>query len=207
MKPAGRVARADRRWLALALTVAIVAAGGAAIHGWGTTGARAPFAARPDPRTDAPGHAKSARREEVRLRFDQAVLMLHAGQHEHSVTALHRVLELAPQLPEAHVNMGFALMGLRRVAAARDFFDSAIALDPLQSNAYYGLAMALEELGDRAAAIGAMRSYLHLAKEQDERHLRKARAALWEWQARSRQSAPAKSERARSTDSTRPTVR
>lgn len=184
-------ARADRRGLAIALTVALIAAGGAALHvrepGKGSAQAAAE---RPDPRTDAQGHALAARRDEVRARFEQAVLMLHARQYEHALTALHRVLELAPRMPEAHVNAGYALLGLKRTAAARDFFGSALALDPLQANAYFGLATALDELGDRAGAIGAMRSYLHLAKDADPRHLSKARAALWEWEAAA-QAAPA----------------
>lgn len=173
-------ARRDRRALAVVLTVAFVAAGGAAIH-FLPSGPPA-AAVRPDPRSDARGHAEAARRDEVKLRFEQAVLMLHAREYEHALTALHRVLELAPRMPEAHANAGYALLGLKRTAAARDFFESAIALNAMQANAYYGLAAALDELGDRAGAIGAMRSYLHLAKDEDPRHLAKARAALWEWE-------------------------
>lgn len=187
MENTRRLRRPDARRLAFVLTVVLVAAGGAAIHGWSS----APASARIDPHADPQQHAQVARSDEVRARFDSAVLMLHAGQHEHAVTALHRVLELAPQLPEAHVNMGFALLGLHRAAAARDFFTSAMALDAMQANAYYGLAMASDELGDRPAAIGAMRSYLHLAKAQDERHLRKARAALWEWETARQAPSPA----------------
>lgn len=174
-------ARKDRRTLAVVLTVALVAAGGAAVHSWPSGPPTA--AARPDPRSDAQGHAEAARRDEVKLRFEQAVLMLHAREYEHALTALHRVLELAPRMPEAHANAGYALLGLKRTAAARDFFESAIALNAMQANAYYGLAAALDELGDRAGAIGAMRSFLHLAKDEDPRHLAKARAALWEWEA------------------------
>ncbi|GIL07020.1 MAG: hypothetical protein BroJett031_35400 [Betaproteobacteria bacterium] len=174
-------ARKDRRALAVALTVALVAAGGAAVHLWPS--APPAVTARPDPRSDAKGHAEAARRDEVKLRFEQAVLMLHAREYEHALTALHRVLELAPRMSEAHANAGYALLGLKRTAAARDFFEGAIALNPMQANAYYGLAAALDELGDRAGAIGAMRSFLHLAKDEDPRHLAKARAALWEWEA------------------------
>ena len=181
--------RTDRRWAALAITVVLVVAGGAAIHGGSPVPDRRADAL-PDARTGAPGHVRAAQRAEVQSRFDQAVLMLHAGQHEHALTALHRVLELAPQMPEAHANMGFALMGLQRAAAARDFFASAIALNAMQANAYYGLAMASDALGDRPAAVGAMRSYLHLARNEDERHLRKARAALWEWESTSGSSKP-----------------
>jgi hypothetical protein len=60
-----------------------------------------------------------------------------------------------------------------------------MALRPEQANAYYGLAVALEALGDRPGALGAMRSFVHLAKEGDP-WVPKARAALWEWQAAGR---------------------
>lgn len=164
--------RLDRRRLAAALTLGAIALGGGILHGLGTDGAT----------SAAPPGATSAHAREVRLRFEQAVVMLHAKQFDHAATALHRVLELAPEMPEAHVNMGFAMLGSGRAAVARDFFAAAMDLNPGQANAYYGSAMALEELGDLPAAIGAMRSYLHLARAEDERHLSKARAALWEWE-------------------------
>jgi predicted Zn-dependent protease len=120
--------------------------------------------------------------DEARRRFDQAVVMLHSKQYDHAVTALHRVLVLAPQMPEAHVNMGFAMLGLKRIKEARDFFDGATALRPEQANAYYGLALAHEAAGDLASATGAMRTYLHLARDERSEHLARARAALWEWE-------------------------
>lgn len=107
--------------------------------------------------------------------------MLHARQWDHAVTALHRLLELAPNMPEAHANMGFAMAGLENWTVARDFFEGSLALDPRQANAYYGLAMAMDALGDRAAARGAMRTYIHLSPAGD-RFVAKARAALWEWE-------------------------
>lgn len=126
-------------------------------------------------------HARSMRDKEIAERFAQATAMLHARQYDYALTALHRLLQLAPKLPEAHVNIGFALLGQQEFGAARDFFRSAIELRPGQANAYYGLAMALEHLCDLRGAIGAMRTYVHLSKS-DERFLRKARAALWEWE-------------------------
>ena len=119
---------------------------------------------------------------EVARRFEQGVAMLQARQYEHAATALHRVLALAPQMPEAHVNMGFALLGLGRNAQARQFFEGAIDLRPDQANAYYGLALTWEADGDIAMATGAMRSYLHLARNERPEHLSRARAALWEWE-------------------------
>jgi tetratricopeptide (TPR) repeat protein len=126
-------------------------------------------------------HAREARLAEIDARFRQGVAMLRAGKNEHAAVAFHRVLELSPRLPEAHVNLGFALLGMERHRAAHDFFLSAIELKPEQANAYYGLALALEKLGDLPGALGAMRTYVHRAPA-DSAHLRKARAAIWEWE-------------------------
>jgi tetratricopeptide (TPR) repeat protein len=127
-------------------------------------------------------HQRQMQQRELQDRFQQAVVMLHAKQYEHAVTALHRVLELAPRLPEAHVNMGYALIGLQKHDAARGFFEAAIALNPRQANAYYGLAMADEARGDYDAALGGMRTYLHLSQADDEAHRTRARSAIWEWE-------------------------
>ncbi len=137
-----------------------------------------------DPNADPRAHARQARQEQLELRFEQAVVMLHAKQYEHAITALHRVIELSPRMPEAHVNMGYALLGLENHAAARDFFNTAIELQPFQANAYWGLAVSSEALGDLEVALGAMRAYLHLTppSPESEEYLRKARAALWEWE-------------------------
>ena len=126
-------------------------------------------------------HQQQMQEAELKQRFGQAVVMLHAKQYEHAVTALHRVLELAPRLPEAHVNMGYALLGLQQPEAARGFFEAAVALNPRQANAYYGLALAAEAQQDHGMALGAMRTSLHFAREDDPYRAR-ARSALWEWE-------------------------
>lgn len=161
----------DARVPAAILTVALVFLGGFMVAAMPR---EAPVAAAPIPGPRA--HA-----EDVELRFRQGVVMLHARDYEHAIAAFHQVLKYAPDLPEAHVNMGYALVGLGHHRQARDFFESATVLRPAQANAYYGLAMALEGLGDTRGAIGSMRTYLHLA-DAGERHRRKAEAALWEWE-------------------------
>jgi len=132
---------------------------------------------------DRGAHVRQQRSAEIDARFQQAVIMLHARQYAHAATALHRVLELAPEMPEAHVNLGFAMLGLERYAEARDFFDGAMALRPRQTNAYWGLAVALEALGDLEGALGAMRSFVHLSPPEAA-FVRKAQAAIWEWETR-----------------------
>lgn len=176
--------RADRRPLALALTVAMIVALGTAVHLLPAPGGGSSLAQNlpPDPRTDPKGHERQARSSEIALRFQQGVAMLHARQYEHAATAFHRVLALEPTLPEAHVNMGFAMLGLERNRVALDFFESAAELRPMQANAYYGMAVAMDALGDTPGALGAMQSYLHLTQANDP-YRRKAEAAVWEWQA------------------------
>jgi len=122
--------------------------------------------------------------------FKQGVMMLHAERYDYAVVALHRVLQLAPRMPEAHANMGFALLGQGNHQAAQDFFESALAIRPAQVNAYYGLAMTLEHACDLPGAIGAMRTYLHLVQDSDP-FKRKARSALWEWEATVREASDA----------------
>ena len=133
---------------------------------------------------DIASHARTSRRAEVDARFRQGVVMLHARRYDHAIAALHRVIELEPRMPEAHVNLGYAVLGNGDPRAARDFFAGAIALRASQANAWYGLAIASDALADRAQAIGAMRTYLHLT-DQDDPYRRRAMAALWEWQAAS----------------------
>ena len=133
-----------------------------------------------DAEADPAGHAAQYRQLELDERFQQAVAMLHAKQYDYAITALHRVIELNPDMPEAYVNMGFALIGLERYAAARDFFSAALEINTYQANAYWGLGVAAEQLGDLEAALGAMRTYLHLSPPNDP-YVRKARSALWEW--------------------------
>lgn len=173
------VRAADRRGVALAATVASIALLGGLVAWSGN-------ASRHEGATALPG-LSTAQAAEVRRRFDQGVVMLHARRYEYAIAAFGRVLELAPQMPEAHVNLGYALLGSGQPRTAADFFSAAIALRQGQLNAYYGLAVALDEAGDRAAALGAMRTFTHLARADDP-FRRKAEAALWEWEAASSRS-------------------
>ncbi|MDH5784223.1 MAG: tetratricopeptide repeat protein [Chromatiales bacterium] len=181
--------RRDRRLLALALTVGAVGIIGGVVTLLPAVQPQQVSRQLAQPLVIADGgsapqqHAHDARGAEVEMRFQQAIAMLHAREYDYAVKALHRVLELSPRLVEAHVNMGYALIGLGEYKAAHDFFSSAIALRPEQVNAYYGLAVALEGVGDLGGALGAMRTFIHLSP-QDDPFIPRARAALWEWQDR-----------------------
>jgi tetratricopeptide (TPR) repeat protein len=162
--------RLDRRNAGFLLTCALVLAGGLGI---------AALSPVHEPDAELVEAASDTQRH-----FDAAVLLLHARRFDDARVVLLRVIALEPSLPEAHANLGFALLGLAQPQAARVAFERAIALRPGQANAYYGLALAQESLGDLELALGAMRSYLHLGRVESEDHQRRARAALWEWEAK-----------------------
>lgn len=178
--------RRNVRRSTIALTVALTVTLGSLLAFFsGDDGGKVVTKAAPvavDPRVDAAGHVAQKRKEELDRRFALGVALLNSRQYEAAASELHRVLELAPKMPEAHVNMGYAMIGVQRYPMARDFFSSAIELNTLQLNAYYGLAVALEGMKDMPGALGAMRSYVHLSKPDDP-YLPKANAAIWEWEA------------------------
>ena len=115
--------------------------------------------------------------------YTTAVRHMQLAEHEQALSIWHQLLLTNPEIPEVKVNMGFSLFELGKFVPARDSFIAAMEQNAYQANAYYGLAISSEKLGDLQGAIGAMRSFLHLADDNtDERFLRRARAALWEWE-------------------------
>jgi Tfp pilus assembly protein PilF len=86
----------------------------------------------------------SDKERRVDERFQQAIGLLHAKQYDYAITALDSVLDMAPGMPEAYVNMGYAFIGLEEFGPARGAFEKAIDLKVDQVNAYYGLAIAFE---------------------------------------------------------------
>jgi len=118
------------------------------------------------------------------------------GDAHAAARAFEKALAIRPHAVQARVNLGFAYVEMGRPAEARHLFSRAIEIAPMTANAYYGLGEALEAEGDIPGAIGAMRSFLHLSEGSDH-FRRRARAALWEWEAlRESRPAPALEKRA-----------
>ena len=123
--------------------------------------------------------------DDVEQLFELAVERMQQRDYQAALQLWHRILVREPEIPQVKVNMGFTLFELGQFDAAGDFFASAVEQNPFQANAYYGLALVSEQAGDLESALGAMRSYIHLAgADEDERFLRRARSALWEWEER-----------------------
>lgn len=124
--------------------------------------------------------AEDGNSDEIKQRFNQAVEKLRNRHYREAIEKFREVLIHTPSMPEAYLNMGFAHVELKHYKLAVESFQTAIDLRPSQVNAYWGLAVSLEGICDIAGAIGAMRTYVHLA-DPEEPYLKKANAALWEW--------------------------
>ena len=120
-------------------------------------------------------------KQAVDQHFEKALAFMSNGQYQQAVDEWNQLLLINTSIPEAFVNLGFSLYELKKYRVASESFNQATDINPYQVNAYYGLAICYEKLGDIPAATGAMRSYIHLAKKDDP-FIRKARSALWEWE-------------------------
>jgi len=177
--------RTDKRRAVIPLAIAMTALGGALLSAWMSREAPE-YAVGETAAAEVPHEfLEDERARRVHQGFQQGVAMLQAGEYEYAVAALHEVLAIQPALPEAHLNMGFALLGAGEPGAAADFFNTATDLRPSLHNAYYGLALAERENGNDKAALAAMQAYTHLAAE-NERHLEPAKEFIWELQAKTR---------------------
>ena len=126
---------------------------------------------------------ESSKYNELDQIFTTAVEHMQQGEYELAVNRWHQFMLIDPAIPEVKVNMGFSLFELGQFETARNFFISAMQQNDFQANAYYGLAITSEKMGDLEGAMGAMKSYIHLAQnEEDQPFIRKARSALWEWE-------------------------
>lgn len=178
--------RRDVRLRALLITVALVVVGGLMIT---YLPAGLHFSPAADTSEGSQAHMRDKIDEEVKQKFEQGVDLLAAKNYGQAMEAFHRVLVLSPEMPEAHVNAGYAMIGMKRYDMARTFFEGALALRKEQINAYFGLAEALEGLGDIPGALGAMRTYLHLAPPDDP-YRPNAEAAIRQWTSQANVKSP-----------------
>jgi tetratricopeptide (TPR) repeat protein len=163
------------RYLKVSLLLIVAIAGlGWLLNGWMT---------KPQSATTPLNSIEPLRHNDLDQLFTKAVRHMQLGEYELAVNLWHQITLINPAIPEVKVNMGFSLFELGQFETARDFFISAMQQNDFQANAYYGLAITSEKMGDLEGALGAMKSYIHLAQnEEDQPFIRKARSALWEWE-------------------------
>lgn len=123
---------------------------------------------------------------EFKQRSAEADAAIKAGQYLKALAAAQRMRELKPDHPASYVKAGFAFNGMGRFKDAFGPLAHAIDLDPMQADAYFGMAVVQEGLGNLEGAIGGMRTFLHVTPDPDPARLQvaQARAAIWEWESR-----------------------
>jgi tetratricopeptide (TPR) repeat protein/GR25 family glycosyltransferase involved in LPS biosynthesis len=92
-------------------------------------------------------------------------------RHEELIDLLKKTLELKPDYPEAHYNLGIALREQGDQTAAIASFNKALQLKPHYPEAHYNLAIALKEQGEPSAAIASYNTALHLKPNYPEAHI------------------------------------
>lgn len=149
---------------------------------------RTPFAGIPDSPDKVVAEAvpmspEEARRQALRL---EATELLAARDFQGAMAPLKTLIGLAPQDAKAHLLMGLALEGQEQFALARQYYEAAIDRDLMMADAYFGYATSSESMGDLESALGGMRSFLHVQKDNDPYRLRvaQARSAIWEWESK-----------------------
>ena len=173
MSTARPVARRDVRLRALGLTLVMIVITGALV--WYLPG-------RPGetPAADEFDVTRHMQAQRVATRFREAVNLLHTGRHAEALLAWEDVIAMAPTLPEARVNLGYAHLGLGQAVEAEQAFRAALALRESQANAHYGLALALAKQQRWTEARSAMRRFLHYSGPQDP-YLARAHELLRQW--------------------------
>jgi Flp pilus assembly protein TadD len=84
--------------------------------------------------------------------FTRGHELLRSRDFHQASVALQRARRLEPDKASVREALGRAYMGCREFDRAREEFEAAVALGPTDGYAHFGLAKALERLGDRKLA-------------------------------------------------------
>ena len=99
-----------------------------------------------------------------------AAICLMQSRHDKSIPLLRKALQLKPNYPEAHNNLGVALKEQGDLTAAIASYKNALQLKPNHPEAHNNLGTALKEQGDLNAAIASYNNALQLKPNHPETH-------------------------------------
>ena len=92
------------------------------------------------------------------------------GRFEELIKLLRKALELKPNYPEAHINLGNALKEQGDLTAAIASYNIALQLKPNCPEVHYNLGVAFKDRGDLIAAIASYNKALQLKPNYSEAH-------------------------------------
>ena len=99
-----------------------------------------------------------------------AAILGMQGRFNELIDLLRKTIELEPNYPDAHNNLGNALKKKGDLAAAITSYNTALQLQPNYPDAHYNLGNALQEQGDLTAAIASYSTAIQLQPNYPDAH-------------------------------------
>ena len=100
--------------------------------------------------------------------LQQAIASHKEGKIEEAEKSYKKAIELKPDLPEAHYNLGNTLKNLGRLDEAEKSYKKAIELKPDYAEAHNNLGNTLNYKGDLVAAIDSYKQALNIQPDYVE---------------------------------------
>lgn len=100
-------------------------------------------------------------------RYYLGTLQLQRGQLDLSVSSFLKVVQLQPELPDVHNNLGVAYHAIGKWQEAGQSFEQALRLNPHYERAYYNLGTLLESRGLFADAVKCYRKSHELSRNPE----------------------------------------
>lgn len=119
----------------------------------------APRAGQDPGSSTGPGGSREGAGNEAYERFFEGSRLLRSGDHHAATVSLERARDLEPEKGSIREALARAYFRSGRFPSARDEFEKALELDPVNDYAHFGLGLCLLRTGDRAGA----RRHLKLA--------------------------------------------
>lgn len=143
--------------------------------------------------TSAPRPEPTPRDNEVASWFARGIALEEDPSNQpEAIAAYHRVLDLEPAHPAAHINLGTLYYNRQEFGLAERHYREAIEADPRYALAYFDLGNVLDETGRVQEAVQTYKVAIQLAPTYADAHynlalayekLREPRKALKHWQA------------------------
>jgi len=100
-----------------------------------------------------------------------AIELMKAGRLAEAEANLEAMLQVRPEIPEAHFNLGWVKQRLNKHAEAIPALEKGLQLKPTELRAYNLIGISQRELGQFAAAETTYRKALAVAPGNDRLHL------------------------------------
>lgn len=100
----------------------------------------------------------------------------HPGKLDDAMRAYRRVIEMQPDWPEAHMNLGCVFFQRGELENARTEFRITLELDPKNAGCHFNLGCLLDEIGESEKAVEHLRRAIDLEPGHADAHFNLASA-------------------------------